>query len=140
MPKQKLSIGEKSDRAFKRFRETVWYTEAVKPLKDNIQYPDNYIRRIWDSAFTAGIRIVFEKDTNKLKVEKRPDSDFPKTKRPTMKVIVVDADNVEKAFCTTMDEALKMVTEYARKKMIPVSLYEGEIFVDEWGSLDYYTV
>lgn len=46
--------GDLIDEAFAKFKQTIWYKEMVRPFKDKIQYPDNFLRRIFDEGFIRG--------------------------------------------------------------------------------------
>ena len=46
--------GDLMDEAFAKFKASEWYKTAVKPFKDEIKYPDNFLRRIFDEGFMEG--------------------------------------------------------------------------------------
>lgn len=46
--------GDLLDQAFNDFKKSHWYEECVRPFKDKIQYPDNFLRRIFDEGFIRG--------------------------------------------------------------------------------------
>lgn len=42
------------DEAFEEYKKNGFYEALVKPWKDKMQYPDNFVRRIFDDAFCYG--------------------------------------------------------------------------------------
>jgi hypothetical protein len=78
MKRKKLSIGEKSDIAFRRYKLTSEYKRVLECIKPHL-YSENVIRRVWDEAFTAGITIVFHRNNN-LSIKKKPDDYFKANK------------------------------------------------------------
>lgn len=46
--------GDLEDAAFEEFKRSEWYKTGIRPFADKIQYPDNFMRRIFDEGFAFG--------------------------------------------------------------------------------------
>jgi hypothetical protein len=46
--------GDLLDMTFEEFKNSGWYKTAIKPFKDKIQYPDNFMYRIFQEGFIHG--------------------------------------------------------------------------------------
>jgi hypothetical protein len=49
-----VALGPLMDADYKEFKKGPWFEHGIKPLADRIQYPENYIRRIFDDAWAYG--------------------------------------------------------------------------------------
>jgi hypothetical protein len=75
-----VALGPLMDADYAEFKKGPWFEHGIKPLAKKIQYPENYIRRIFDDAWAygrvsqinnpaAGMYKTYQYDTNEMNAQ-----------------------------------------------------------------------